>query len=74
MIDDAADSCEDPNTSGESLMITGYIIPAREGTNITLLCPPGLELIGPNTSMCMGNGKWEPDPMKVECKGSVSLS
>ena len=55
-------------------MITGYIIPAREGTNITLLCPPGLELIGPNTSMCMGNGKWEPDPMKVECKGSVSLS
>ena len=55
-------------------MITGHIIPAREGTNITLHCPPGLELIGPNTSMCMGNGKWEPDPMEVECKGSVSLS
>ena len=46
------------------------MIPAREGTNITLNCSSGLELIGPNTSTCMWNGEWEPDLKEVECKGN----
>ena len=40
-----------------------------EGTNITFTCSPGLVLTGPNTSTCMGNGEWEPNPREVECKG-----
>ena len=40
-----------------------------EGTNVTFTCPPGLVLIGSDTSICMGNGEWEPNPNEVECKG-----
>ena len=40
-----------------------------EGANVTFTCPPGQVLIGHNTSMCMGNGEWEPDLREVTCKG-----
>ena len=40
---------------------------AHEGTTMTLSCLSGLVLVGSNTSTCMGNGQWEPDPRKVEC-------
>ena len=40
-----------------------------EGTSITFTCPPGLVLTGPNSSTCMGNGEWEPNPNEVKCKG-----
>ena len=43
--------------------------PATEGTKVNFTCPHGLELIGPNTSTCMENGVWVPDPMEVTCKG-----
>ena len=39
----------------------------HEGTTITLGCLSGLVLAGSNTSTCMGNGQWEPDPREVEC-------
>ena len=52
----------------------GYMIPAREGTNITLNCSAGLELIGPNMSTCMGNGEWEPYLTEVECKDNVKVT
>ena len=72
MIDNTVDSCEDPNTYlEESLMITGYMIPAREGTNVTLHCPPRFELIGSNRSTCMRNGEWEPDPRTAACQGKI---
>ena len=68
------DSCENPSTySREFLTIMSNTIPAREGTNITFNCSSGLELVGPNTSTCMGNGKWEPDPKEVECRGIIPL-
>ena len=37
---------------------------------MTLACPAGMSLTGPATLTCMGNGEWEPDPNKAECKNS----
>ena len=54
----------------ESIHILGYKIPAGEGTVVSFSCLDlKLALIGPNSSTCMGNGQWKPDPSKVECKG-----
>ena len=50
-------------------LAVGYIDPALEGQTITFTCLPGQILNGSNTSMCMGNGRWEPDPGNVECTG-----
>ena len=41
-----------------------------EGSTTTFSCPPGLVLIGPNSSTCMGNGEWEPDPSRLMCNDS----
>ena len=46
-----------------------YIDPAIEGTTVTFECPHEHVLIGPNTTTCMGNGEWEPDPRDLTCKG-----
>ena len=51
------------------LMITGYVEPAMEGATVTFECPPQYVITGPNTTTCMGNGEWEPDPREVECNG-----
>ena len=59
------------STGSTSVRITGSTYPALEGTSITFHCSPGLTLIGPVSSTCMGNGEWEPDPRKVECKGNI---
>ena len=42
---------------------------AMEGAVANFSCPPGLVLTGPNTTTCMENGEWEPEPRKIECKG-----
>ena len=49
----------------------GYVDPATEGTTLTFHCPPEYILTGSNSSTCMRNGKWEPDPREVECKGML---
>ena len=46
-----------------------YVDPALEGQNITFACPTGQTLNGSNSSTCMGNGEWKPDPGEVECTG-----
>ena len=38
---------------------------------MTFACSPGLVLTGPNTSTCIENRKWEPDPRNIECKGTL---
>jgi hypothetical protein len=53
----------------DSAIIEGYVDPALEGTVLSFDCPPQYVIIGPNTTTCMGNGEWEPDPREVECKG-----
>ena len=44
--------------------------PHIPGDNITFYCAPGLVLTGPNISICMWNGEWEPDPREVTCEGN----
>ena len=53
----------------DSVIIKGYMEPSLEGAVLSLACPPQRVLIGTNTTTCMGNGEWEPDPREVECKG-----
>ena len=47
----------------------GYEDPALEGDVITFTCSPGQLLNGTDTSTCMRNGEWEPDPGEVDCIG-----
>ena len=61
-------------TSDSSLRaVSGYRDPAIEGTTVTFSCPTGLTLTGSNTSTCMRNGEWEPDPKGVKCKGGLTI-
>ena len=39
---------------------------------MTLSCLPGLVQIGPNLSVCMENGEWEPDLRAVQCISNES--
>ena len=57
----------------QSTLTIEYDYPALdvEGVSVTFACSPGLILSGPNTSTCMGNGEWEPDPRNVECKSKL---
>ena len=49
--------------------VMGYEDPAVEGESVTFTCFSGSVLNGPRSSMCMGNGEWEPDPGEVNCTG-----
>ena len=49
--------------------VIGYKEPAIRGTNVSFNCPKGFLLSGPDTTMCVGNGEWEPDPREAVCKG-----
>ena len=49
------------------------VIPYGEGEFITYMCIlSGFTLTGPNTSVCTGNGEWEPDPGQVDCIGGYA--
>ena len=65
-----ADKCSNPMVLvTNNVRITGYEDPALEGEVITFTCSFGLELNGPISSSCIGNGEWEPDPREVNCIG-----
>ena len=49
-------------------LTVGYVDPALEGQTITFTCPPGQILDGCRSSMCMGNGEWEPDPQRFNAQ------
>ena len=62
--------CGNPEAQiADSVIISGYIDPAVEGTTVTFQCIPGLILNGINSSMCMENGEWEPALYGVYCSG-----
>ena len=51
--------------------IDGNDIPVPvEGNTITFSYPPGLELIGPSSATCTGNGEWGPDLSGLMCNDS----
>ena len=39
------------------------------GSNISLNCHTEYVLNGPNTSTCLENGEWVPDPKEAQCEG-----
>ena len=49
--------------------------PPIKGQFITYTCPPGFTCIltGLDTSVCMGNREWEPDPRQVDCIGDATV-
>ena len=57
------------NQTDESIRIHDDPYPALEGTTVTFNCLDGLVITGPNTSTCMRNGDWEPDPQNLKCLG-----
>ena len=44
------------------------LMPVMEGAIVSFNCCSEFILTGPNSSMCMRNGEWEPDPREVECR------
>ena len=61
----------DQNQSNNSnIQAIGNSLPALEGDNVTFSCPFGLQINGSNVSICVENGKWEPNPREVECIGT----
>ena len=63
--------CVSPGTLIGHLVHTesSGVVPFRVESIVTFNCPFGLALTGPNTSTCMENGEWKPDPRNVMCKG-----
>ena len=52
------------NSSRPNVVYSGLPI---EGAMANFSCPPGMVLNGTNTTTCMGNGEWKPDPQDFEC-------
>ena len=61
--------CSYPLVENLGVLVMEYSDPILEGTSATFGCPPNLVLVGSNTSTCMENGQWNPDPANVACKG-----
>ena len=62
------------SSGANSVQVTNHRNPATEGVTITFSCPNELILTGSNTSTCMMNGEWEPDPKQTTCEGeSIKL-
>ena len=62
-------SCTYPLLKQDIVHVGDYREPLLSGAAVSFSCPPGLALNGPNTTTCMENGEWEPDPSLVSCVG-----
>ena len=66
----ASTNCRNPaGLLTDHVRVFGFIEPAVIESSVDFSCPPRMILSGPNTSTCMGNGEWEPDPIAVNCRG-----
>ena len=59
----------DEEVENSSLIVSTYRAPALEGVVVYFTCANRLVLTGPNSTTCMSNGEWEPDPKDLKCKG-----
>ena len=67
--------CDDPSMLiHNDVIVVGYEDPTLEEENITFTCPTGAILTGPNSSTCVENGEWEPDPRELECSVLVTTT
>ena len=58
------------------LNVQNYSEPPIVGTTLAFNCSqPEEVLIGPNTTTCMDDGRWVPDPfqLQISCKGIEAL-
>jgi hypothetical protein len=70
-----ADKCDSPTLRDESVIISGIIEgPILGGSTIAYSCSIGQTLTGFNSSTCMDNGHWEPDPMDTSCTGNYRIT
>ena len=62
--------------NSQAVLIMGYVEPLLEGMKVNFSCPISRILTGPRTSMCTGNGQWDPDPNEsgIKCKGDSSIN
>ncbi|MCG8620954.1 MAG: CCP domain-containing protein [Proteobacteria bacterium] len=61
--------CDAPVLQPNVQAIVNYSQLLIEGTTLMFTCLPGLTLSGPNTTTCLGNGQWIPNPDLIKCKG-----
>ena len=55
---------------GSSLTVLDYSEHTIAGTTVSFNCSQPREvLLGSNSTTCMDNGRWEPDPSQIMCKG-----
>ena len=61
-------------SNSQAIQVMGYVEPILEGMTVNFSCPTSRILTGPRTSICTGNGQWDPDPNEssIECKGDSS--
>ena len=66
--------CRDLIFDDSPTLVVDISNPATVGTTATFSCHSGLShtLIGPNTTTCIWNGEWEPDPRETKCKGHTN--
>ena len=65
-------NCGYPVSSSSSSLSTNFSDPATPGMLVIFRCSEDLVLVGPDSSACMDDGQWEPDPSKVRCKGKIT--
>ena len=65
--------CVYPVLTDSQVNVLDFIESVVEDSTVAFACPAGLELSGPNTSICTGNGEWEPDPGNLRCLGDNTI-
>ena len=68
---DCIAKCSYPLVEDVGVLVMEYSDPALEGASVTFGSSSELILVGANTSTCMENGQWNPDPSNIACAGQI---